>query len=297
VGKTARIKGDLDDVEVLLEIINVLKDVSTNRFFAFAQRKSDFSKFLEIFLIFFNMLESTDSKCPLIRNENPGTDILVITSEQSFMTQLNSRVCSATVAESKKHPDANIVCVGYRGEEKLRQMGCKMAKVYRDLDQLDQYELALEIRDYLIQRILSGQSGRCFSIYIWPKSFNILKPRVVKLLPAEELVSGSGDGADPQAGKHRKMIRHAGKDFIAESNIDGIMKVLADIWISSRLFEILSDTKLAEAAAQAQQLEQAIESLGKEKKDLTMAFKKSSREDLNKAMREVFSASSVVRRR
>jgi F0F1-type ATP synthase gamma subunit len=75
------------------------------------------------------------------------------------------------------------------------------------------------------------------------------------------------------------------------------MKVLADIWVCSRLFEVLSDTKLAEAAAQAQQLEQAIEGLNKEKKELTVAFKKSGRDDLNKAMREVFSASSVVRRR
>ncbi len=297
MGKTARIKGDLDDVEVLLEIINVLKDVSTNRFFSFAQRKADFSKFLEIFLIFFNMLESTDSECPLVRNQNPGTDILVVTSEQSFMTQLNSRVCSATLAESKKYPDASIICIGYRGEEKLRQMGVPILKVYRDLDQVDQYELALEIRDFLIERIMSKSAGRCFVIYIWPKSFNILKPRIVKLLPAEELVSGTGDTAQAANVDKKRILRHAGRDFIAESSIDGIMKVLSDIWISSRLFEVLSDTKLAEAAAQAQQLEQAIESLGKEKKDLTTAFKKSCREDLNKAMREVFSASSVVKRR
>jgi ATP synthase F1 gamma subunit len=296
MGKTARIKGDLDDVEALLEIINVLKDVSTNRFFAFAQRKADFAKFLELFLIFFNMLESTDTDCPLVRNKNSGTDILVVTSEMAFMTQLNSRVCSSTVAECKKYPDSNVVCVGRRGQEKLVSMGVKIGKAYMDLENWDHYELALQIRDYLIDRIMSGAAGRCFIIYIWPKSFNILKPRVVKLLPAEELLTTATDDDEARDGKKGVLFR-AGRSFIAESRIDGIMKVLADIWVCSRLFEVLSDTKLAEAAAQAQQLEQAIEGLNKEKKELTVAFKKSGRDDLNKAMREVFSASSVVRRR
>jgi F0F1-type ATP synthase gamma subunit len=297
MGKTARIKGDLDDVEALLEIINVLKDVSTNRFFAFAQRKADFAKFLEIFLIFFNMLESTDTSCPLVRNNNPGTDLLMISSEMAFMSQLNSRVCSATVAESKKFPSAQIVVVGFRGEEKLRSMGVNPHKVYRDLDNWDHYELALQIRDFLIDRIMTGASGRCLCIYIWPKSFNILKPRVITLLPAEELLGGADEGSGEGGAKKQTRFRYQGRDFIAESRIDGIMKVLADIWVSSRLFEVLSDTKLAEAASQAQQLEQAIEGLNKEKKELTVAFKKSGRDDLNKAMREVFSASSVVKRR
>ena len=180
--------------------------------------------------------------------------------------------------------------MGFRGEEKCKQLGMTVAKTYRDLEGIDHYRLSLQIRDYLIDRIMTGKSGRCLCIYIWPKSFNILKPRVVRLLPAEELLSGE----EETAGTARKKRKSS---FISESSIDGIMKVLADIWVSSRLFEIMSDTKLAEAASQAQQLEQAIEGLNTEKKQLASAFKRSGREDVNKAMREVFSASSVIRRR
>ena len=57
MGKKIRIKGDLDDVDALLEIIQILKDVSTNRFFAFSQQKNEFSKFLELFLMFFDLME------------------------------------------------------------------------------------------------------------------------------------------------------------------------------------------------------------------------------------------------
>jgi len=287
-GKTTRIKGDLDDVEAILEIITILKDVSTNRFFAFAKKKENFGKFLEIFLIFFNMLESVKTSCPLVRNSNPGTDIIIVTSEQSFMSQLNNRVCNAALKEYQKYPDAKILCVGQRGADKCRQLGMKLEKVYTNVEDKGRYEVALAIRDHLIERIMSGESGKSLAVYIWAKSFNVLKPRVVKLLPAEELLGGSGEEEDRLG---------TGRKFITESTIDGIMKVLADIWVSSRLFEMISDTQLSEAAAQAQQLESAIEGMSGEKKGLVMAVRKSQRSDLNKAMREVFTSSSVVRRR
>lgn len=294
MGKTARIKGDLDDVEAILEIISILKDVSTNRFFAFAQQKEDFGKFLELFLIFFNMLESVESDCPLVRNNYPGMDIVVITSESSFMAQLNSKVCSAAQRELEKHPEAQVVCVGYRGADRMRTLGIKLAKVYENIEQTGRYQVALAARDHLIDRIMSGESGKAICVYVWAKSFNILKPRVVKLLPAEELLAAPEEGEEP--GSLSNVFAKRQK-FISESSIDGLMKVLADIWVSCRLFEMISDSLLAEAAAQAQQLEAAIEGLGKEKKGLVLSFKKASRGDLNKAMREVFTSSKICRKR
>ncbi|MBI3306643.1 MAG: F0F1 ATP synthase subunit gamma [Candidatus Omnitrophica bacterium] len=293
MGKTAKIKGDLDDVEAILEIISILKDVSTNRFFTFAQQKDDFGKFLELFLIFFNMLESVETDCPLVRNNYPGMDLVVITSESSFMAQLNSKVCSAAMKELEKNPNAQVVCVGYRGADRMRSLGIKLAKVYENIEKIGRYQAALAVRDHLIDRIMSGESGKATCVYVWAKSFNILKPRSVKLLPAEELLAApeeeGGSGGGTLAAKRQK--------FIAESSIDGLMKVLADIWVSCRLFEMISDSLLAEAAAQAQQLESAMEGLSKEKKGLVLGFKKASRGDLNKAMREVFTSSKICRKR
>ncbi len=296
MGKASRIKGDLDDVEALLEIITVLKDVSTNKFFQFAQQKGDFAKFLEVFLHFFGMLESSDTDCPLVRNNNPGTDMVIITSEASFMSQLNSRVVNAAVAEYKKYPDAKIVCVGWRAADKCKQLGLPLERLYRDVDTVGRYQISLQLRDYLIERIMSGESGRAICIYVWAKNFSILKPRVVTLLPATELLGDQEE--ESAAGEEKKEKPRAARgqqDFIAESGIDGIMKVLADVWVSCRLFEIISDIRIAESAAQAQQLEQSIDGLSKEKSGLALSLKKASRGDLNKAMAEVFTSSKVTK--
>ncbi len=293
MSKSGRIKGDMDDVEALLEIMNILKDVSSNKFFAFAQQKTDFSKFLELFLYFFDMLQYVETTCPLVRNDLPIRDILLITSEAGFMSQLNSRVCSAALRESEKFPEATVTVVGERGAEKSRQLGLKVNRVFQNPDSTGRYEAALMIRDFLVERVMGNESGGCRVIYIWPKSFNVLKPRVVKLLPAAELLSGDEEEKiTPQ--ERAKLMRK--RDFIQESSIDGIMKVLADLWVTARLFEILTDTKLSEAATQAQQLEQAVESLGSEKKSLSSTFRKASKDEMNKAMQEVFSASRMTRR-
>ncbi|MDD5670585.1 MAG: F0F1 ATP synthase subunit gamma [Candidatus Omnitrophica bacterium] len=286
-GKVTRIKGDLDDVEALLEIINILKDVSTNRFFAFVQQKADFTKFLEIFLYFFERLENIDTQCPLIRNDHPARDILVVTSDAGFMSALNSRVCNATFKECQEVGSARIACVGKKGADKCVQLGLKVDRLFEGMD--DRYTSALKVRDYLVERVMTGETGGCRVVYIWPKSFNILKPRVVKLLPATELLSNDEEGSVPVARGNK------GLDFIQESTIDSIMKILADLWVCARLFEILTDTKLSEAATQAQQLEAAVESLGAEKKALMVSFKKASRDELNSAMREVFTSSSVIK--
>ncbi len=295
MGKVATIKGDLDDVEALLEIINVLKDVSTNRFFQFAQQKSDFAKFLEVFLLFFGMLESSDTDCPLVRNNNPGTDIVVITSEASFMSQLNSRVVSAALKEFQKHPDAKVLCVGWRAAERCRQVGLHVDKVYRDIEQQGRYQVSLLIRDHLIEKIMSGSSGRAICVYVWAKNFNVLKPRAVTLLPAQELLGEQEEEEAAEGGEKKREPKAMRQDYLAESSIDGIMKVLADVWVSCRLFEILSDIRIAEAAAQAQQLEQSIEGLSKEKSGLALSLKKAMRSDLNKSMAEVFSSAKVIK--
>lgn len=290
-GKVTRLKGDLDDVDALLEIMNILKDVATNRFYIFAQRKVNFQKFLEAFLDYFSMLSSTKTTCPLVQNDNPNVDILVVASDQSFMGQLNGRVTYAAFQEYQKHKSPNVVCISYRAAEKMRLMGMNLAEVFVPAQFKDRFEITLKVRDYLVERMLSGKTGKVVVVHLWAKSFSILKPRVITLLPAKELLSieSQEEGEEPVL-QAKKAV-----EFIEESTVDHIMTALADIWVHSRIFEIVSDVELVEFAVMAQQLESALEGLSSEKKALMVNMKKASRDELNKSMREVFTSSSMAK--
>ncbi len=297
MGKVARLKGDLDDVDALLEIISVLKDVSVNRFFVFAQKKANYAQFLGSFMKFFNMMGVIDTNCLLVKNDNPGVDLLIVTSDLSFMAQLNTKVINMAIKEYAKYPKANIILIGRKAADRCKRLGMNLDKVFSFADAPTRYDLALLIREYLIDRVMTGKSGKVALVYCWAKSFSILKPRVITLLPASELVGSededdseaSGEGNAPAKRKHQK------SDFIQESTIDQTMSALADIWIHARLVETISDLQLVEFAATSQQLESAIEGLSGEKKGLVMSVRKASRDELNKAMREVFTSTSITK--
>lgn len=294
MSKVTRLKGDLDDVDTLLEIISVIRDLATNRFFAFAQKKANFQRFFELFMNFFHMVQHLETDCPLLKNESKGVDILVLASDQAFMSQLNNRVASLAVQQYKQNPGAVVTCVGRRCADRMRMLGLKnFGRIFSVAEIPDRYKLAMVLREYLVGRVMNGESGKCILVHLWAKTFTIIKPRILILLPALELVRTKGgditEGEDAQElfGSERKI------ELMLESKPDKIIKALVDIWIHSRLYEIISDLILVEAAVQAQQLESALESLGTEKKQLMVSFRKAGREELNKAMREVFTQTSA----
>jgi len=296
MGKVTRIKGDMDDVDALLEILSVIKDVATNRFFTFAQRKANFQKFFDMFLDFFQIVQNVETDCPLLKNNNPGVTILTIASDMAFMSQLNSRVASVAFQQCQKNPGATIVSMGRRCAERLKALGLKnIDRVFTQEEFPDRYVLALALRDYMVERVMSGKTGKVIIVHLWAKTFSIIKPRILTLLPASELVRSGGDITADEVPSESEEGPEDKIKLIMESDPNKMMKALADIWIHSRLFEIMADILIVESAVQAQQLESALESLGSEKKGLMTSFRKAGREELNKAMREVFTQSSVTK--
>lgn len=301
MGKVMRLKGDLDDIDALLEIISVIKDVATNRFFAFAQRKANFQNFFQTFLEFFEMMQNVETNCPLLKNDHKGVTIFTIASDQAFMSQLNSRVASIALQQLQKYPGAILASYGRRCADRMKQLGVKNIDRLFTLDQFpDRYTLALKIREYVVDQVMTGKCGKVILIHLWAKTFSIIKPRILTLLPASELIrTRGGDVTEEEEGSAAGEESSPEDKYkpIMESPPDKMMKALADIWIHSRLFEILSDILLVEAAVQSQQLESALESLGSERKGLMVSFRKAGREELNKAMREVFTQTSVSKGR
>src|SRR3989338_1560038 len=120
---------------------------------------SDLNFFKE-FDVFFNMLGSLNTSSPLIRNTNPVTIILTVTAEPSFMSILNSKVCNTALEEYKKRPNSKVVCVGWRGEDKCKQLGMEVDQTYKNVEEFGRYQSALKIRDYLMEKVISGKAGR-----------------------------------------------------------------------------------------------------------------------------------------
>ena len=131
---------------------------------------------------------------------------------------------------------------------------------------------------------MAERLGKVVAIYPWPKNFNVQKPRVIKLLPCEELLA-----------KQTELVDTIEK-VIEESDPVDIIGYLADMWLSCRIYEMLYDTIIAAAAAQSQQLDSSLTKMQKEKKVVQLKYRKAKKGDIDNSMREVFSARIMSQR-
>lgn len=283
MGSTARIKSDLDDVSALVEIFQVLKMVASNQFYSTARKKQKFVEFANSFVGFFRMIKLTEASSPLVRNAVDHNLYILITGEGGFMGHMTAKVIREgmkKVANSKKD---TIIVVGSKGVQKMQFYDREFFPV-TDVENKGLYETTLEVKQKVIELFEDGTVGKAYAIYPRAVSLELIKPYTVKLLPSDELVS-------EQDGLKDELER-----VIVESDINDIIHYLADIWLTCRIYEMILDCQVAGFAAQSQQLEEGLDKLKGDQKQLASAFRKSQKGDIDASMREVFTAKTIISR-
>ena len=282
MGKASRVKSEVVEVRDLVDLIQVLKDVADIKYHALAAQKVKFNRFNESFTEFFSLVGFSQVSHPLVNNSNPKTVILVISTERGFVGDLNSRVIQRAIEEKEKNPEAQFVVIGKKGVMKFEALGQKMLKTYEDIEERGFYEMAVEIKNYLVKEVMELRMGRVIVVYPWPKDYTVTKPRAVKLLPCEDLLPRQTQTVE----KFRQVIE--------ESDPLDMIGYLADLWLSSKIYEIFFDTNLAAASAQTQQLDNSLGKMRKERDVVKLKYRKAKRGDIDKSLREVFSARMMV---
>ena len=282
MGRASKIRGIRDEIVELVAVIQVLKDMADNKFHMLAGQKDRFFRFGESFMDFFRLVSFLSVDHPLLRNDYPAVCILMVTSEGSFLGDINTKVVRAALEEKTKYPDSVLVTVGKKGPG-LVGSSMKIEKTFENTD-ANKYDASMEVKDYLISGVMAKRFGAVVAIYPWPKNMNVIKPRIIKLLPCDELIGEEGQTADTLEG------------VIEESNPHDIIGYLGDMWISCRVYEMLYDMQIASSAAQAQQLESGLEKMKKEKKTIQLKYRVAQKADIDNSMREVFSSRMMTQK-
>jgi len=283
MGKTSRIKSDLDDVNSLLEIIQILKDVASNHFYNTAKRKERLLEFAIAFTDFFRMVNLAEATSPLVHPKTEMTALLLITSEGGFMAEMTAKIVKAGLAESEQYNTHQFLIIGARGEEKLKAIAPDAKSTcFTNVEEKGLFKTTIEVKEFIVDQVIKGEIGRLYAVYPRAVSISLIKPYVIKLLPSDELVTRQTE------------IKDTIEKVIVESDLNAIMHYLGDIWLTCRIFEMLEDCVVAGYAAQSQQLEAALEKLKKDKKGLALSFNKAKKSDIDKSLREVFTSSMIT---
>lgn len=278
MGKANKIKRDLVDVRDLVDLVQVLKDIADMKFRDLFARRGGFQRFGESFSEFFRLLQHSEVVHSLVSNDNPNLCIVIVTTEEGFVGDLNNKVVVKAIEEHEQRSAAMFVTVGRKGAVKLEMLGIKSAVVFDEIAEHGMYDISVRLKDFLVEQVMSGKIGKVLMIYPWPKDLQTVKARAVKLLPCDFTF--------------RKDVQQVEKfsKVIEESDPVDIIGYLANLWISSKIYEILFDTSIAAVSAQSQQLELSLENVRKEASNVKLKYRKARKNDIDKSLREVFSS-------
>jgi ATP synthase F1 gamma subunit len=278
MGKANRVKREFVDVRDLVELVQVLKDIADMKFHDLFAKRGGFQRFGESFADFFRLLDTVNVSHPLISNVNKDICIVVVTTEEGFIGDLNNKVVTRALEVRQEYPQARFVTVGRKGVMKLEMLGVKSEKVYEDLAERSLYDLAVLLKDHLVDQVMNGVYGKVIMVYPWPKDLQTVRARVVKLLPADFIFQ-----------KQTQTVESFTK-VIEESDPLDIIGYLAALWTSSKIYEVLLDTSIAAVAAQSQQLDTSLMNVKKEAAGVKLKWRKARKGDIDKSLREIFSS-------
>lgn len=275
------LKKEYDFNVELASVIDVMKGIAASQFQALQRRKERFRKFLNSFSSFFQLIDFSNVKHPFGRLVTDRVGIIMITSDEGFMGGLNTHVINAALAQRKT--DAELIIVGDRGAAYLKGLGEQFTYFPGVADE-NKYELAMKLRDYIMQQSKQAKFGMVFLSYPLPVSFTFQKVEVIKLLPCTELFE-------------RKEARTVSDEkVIVESHLEDIIEHLVAEWISEKLYEVFEDSKLSEFAARAINLEQSYQNVLQLRKIARYRFFQAKHTSVDRSMRETF-ASQLLRKK
>jgi len=281
----------------LLQLIETLKNIAAAQYHMMEKEKERFDQFMEAFSEFFRVVDLVKVVDPLVQVVSDVLGIVVVTSDSGFMGGLNQGVIRAALRAqgSLGNEKTALVVIGDKGSIVFSDMD-RDFKFFGGIGQETIYEQAVEIRDYIVGEVLARRMGKVVVAYAKPVSFSAQTIEVVNILPCAELFDRDAQSAVSQHGAGVKMIAEA-RRVIVESSFSDMVEHLAGVWVTSKLFEVFEDSKLAEFSARALHLEGSVQKVEKLQKSLKHLCFKAAHEKIDKGMRESFSATRKKRRR
>ncbi len=291
------LKKDLVFNKDLLSLVNTLKNVAGSQFHLMEKQKQRFDAFMDAFAGFFRVVDLVDVVNPLVRVQSDSVGVMILTSDSGFMGGLNSAVIRAGLAEVENisQDKVRLIVIGDKGVGALEDYEGEL-KAFGGINQDTIYEQSVAIKDYLINEVKERRIGRLVVAYPRALSFSSQTIDVIRLLPCGELFDKDVASEVAEHAKTHRFISEA-REVIVESEFDDIVEYLAGIWVTSKLYEIFEDGKLAEFSARAMHLEGSLQKVEKEYKKVKQQCFKATHELIDKGMRESFAAKSTKSRK
>jgi F-type H+-transporting ATPase subunit gamma len=275
-----QIKSDVQFNLELAGLINVLKGIASSQFRFLQAKREYFLRFNRSITDIFETVSILKSHHPFLEQpagEEVKTGIVMITSDEGFLGDLNSRIINAGLSLRKQQDE--LIILGQRGSSALEEQK-ESFLFFQGLPEEIEHEQAEALSDYLIRQYLERKLHKILIIYPKFISFAFQEINTEQLLPyvpAEE-------EAEPQILISPKF------ELLIEPSLERVIDFLVRIWMVQKVYDIFWESKLSELASRAVHLEgssQAVEELNKK---LQFIYFRIIHQLSDKNIREIFAS-------
>ncbi len=277
----------------LLGLIEMLKDLAGQQYHTMEKQKERFDEFMHAFSGFFRVVNLVNVADPLVKVVTDVMGMVIITSDGGFMGGLNKQVIEVGLRVQGDLPDNKIalVVIGDKGAGSMSDKG-RDFKFFRGVEKETIYEQAVEVKNYIVQEVMAKRMGKVVIVHPKALSFSSQTVEMINILPCAELFDLD---AESEVSKriHEKGVLAEARKVVIESSFSDMLEYLAGVWVTSKLFEVFEDSKLAEFSARAMHLEGSVQTLQKEYNKVKHKVFKAVRERIDKGMRECFAAKGI----
>jgi ATP synthase F1 gamma subunit len=270
------IKKDLEFNKGLASLIEVLKNIAVAQFRVMEQKVKIYERFTRTIDSFFELIDPQVVPHPFLRFRDKPQAVVAVTSDGGLLGGLNMQVVNAALLELEKKP-GKLIVIGERGKMYARESRVPFV-AFTGVKDEDRYAQAMQVRDYLFNKIREGAFGDLIVVYPYPVSFTVQRVEAARFLPFMP-------SAKPQT-----LSKDGVFDVILESKIGDVVEYLLYLWVGQRLYEIFGLSRLAEFAARYIHLEESLQKLKEMDNKLKLQYFRVRHELIDRNMRELFSA-------
>lgn len=269
------LKKDMEFNTGLGSLIEVLKNIAVAQYRAMEDKVRSFGTLIEAISSFSGILDAQRIEHPFTNRQSASQAVIAVTSDSGLLGGLNMQVVNAAINELMEVP-GQLVIIGERGKLYAAESGVPFA-AFPGISEEERFSQAMQVRDYVLTRVLNGTYGMLKIVYPRPVSFTVQRVEMVSFLPFEF----GGPAAQRPAEQ---------EEYIFESKPGEILEYLVYLLLGQRLFEIFGLSRLAEYAARYVHLEESLQKLREMDGKLKLQYFKVRHELIDRNMRELFSA-------
>ncbi len=278
------IKKTIDFNKGFRSLLEVMKLVAVSQYHILEKKLKHFEKLEDLMPEFFQSIDLNKIDHPFIHPGSRPMGVLAVTSDAGLLGGINMQVVSKAV-ELVNENKGRLIVVGDRGNIYAATMGmpCISFPGVQDDRRLAQ---AYEMRDFLIQKILSGEIGALKVVYPRAISFVVHRVDVANILPFAKARKDAAPDVPPEP-------VYVEKDLILESTPKDVVEYLVYLILGQRLYEIFGMSRLCEQAARFTHLEESCQKIQEMNQKLYLQYFRRRHEIIDANMRELFSARSL----